>query len=90
MIMEVPHEMLFRYMERRKKDLETCLLCLEDQNFTELEKVGHQLKGNGTTFGYNDLSAIGDLLEKAASHQDVPQIERVLYDFSSWVNNHIN
>ena len=88
--MEVPHDMLFRYMERRKKDLETCLLNLENENFTELEKVGHQLKGNGVTFGFTDLSEIGSHMEKAASHKDIEEIEQALKEFSSWVNQHLN
>lgn len=88
--MDVPQEMLFRYMERRKKDLETCLLCLEKENFTELEKVGHQLKGNAVTFGYSELSEIGSHMEKAAARKDVDEIERALEEFSSWVNHHLN
>lgn len=88
--MEVPQEIRFRYMERRKKDLETCLLCLEEKNFTELEKVGHQLKGNGITFGYADLSAIGTYMEQAARHKNLPEIEKALEHFSTWVNHHIN
>lgn len=88
--MEVPHEILFRYMERRKKDLEMCLLNLESRNFNELEKVGHQLKGNGVTFGYSDLSEIGSQMEKAAALKDVTEIERALKEFSLWVNQHLN
>lgn len=88
--MEVPQEMVLRYMERRKKDLETCLLCLQDQNFSELEKVGHQLKGNGVTFGYEDLSQLGNELEAAARKKDVKVLEKTLKDFSHWVNEHVN
>lgn len=88
--MDVPHDMLFRYMERRKKDLETCLLNLENENFPELEKVGHQLKGNGVTFGFSDLSEIGSHMEQAASRKDVDDIEQALQEFSSWVNQHLN
>lgn len=88
--MDVPQEILSRYVERRKKDLEKCLLCLQNSNFPELEKVGHQLKGNGITFGHADLSAIGTYMEQAARHHNVKEIEIALEQFSSWVNQHIN
>lgn len=88
--MEVPADIRFRYMERRKKDLEHCLMSLEDHNYHELERVGHQLKGNGITFGYADLSAIGNCMERAAKNKNFPEIEKALEDFSSWVNQHIN
>jgi HPt (histidine-containing phosphotransfer) domain-containing protein len=88
--MEVPPEILSRYMERRKRDLEVCLVSLEFENFNELEKVGHQLKGNGVTFGHNDLSLIGNKLEEAAARKNIAELEVALKDFSHWVNGHIN
>ncbi len=88
--MNVPQDLLFRYMERRKKDLELCLINLQDLNFTEIEKVGHQLKGNGLTFGHADLSSIGSHLEIAAAAQNIIELERAIKDFSHWVNENIN
>lgn len=88
--MEVPDDIQARYMERRKKDLETCLLSLEKKNFSELEKVGHQLKGNGLTFGYSELSSIGTHLEQAAYSCNLTELEKALKDFSRWVNQHIH
>ncbi len=37
--MNVPQDLLFRYMERRKKDLELCLANLEELNFTRLKRL---------------------------------------------------
>lgn len=88
--MEVPGEILSRYIERRRKDLEACLVSLENENFTELEKVGHQLKGNGVTFGHADLSEIGNHLEKAAHIKNKQGLEEALKNFSHWVNQHIH
>lgn len=88
--MNVPKDLLFRYMERRKKDLELCIANLQDSNFVEIEKVGHQLKGNGLTFGHADLSSIGSHLEIAAAARNVGELERAIEDFSHWVNQNIN
>lgn len=88
--MEVPGEIQVRYLERRRKDLETCLMCLEKENFRELEKVGHQLKGNGVTFGHAELSHIGSDLEVAAHQKNVADLEKALKEFSHWVSQHLN
>lgn len=88
--MNVPQDLLFRYMERRKKDLELCLVNLQDLNFVEIEKVGHQLKGNGLTFGHADLSSIGSHLEVAAAAKNIIELELAIKDFSHWVNQNIN
>lgn len=88
--MEVPLEMQNRYIERRKQDLDHCWANLWNQNFAELEKVGHQLKGNGLTFGYQDLSLIGSHLELAAIQKNMDELERAVEDFSSWLNRQLN
>jgi HPt (histidine-containing phosphotransfer) domain-containing protein len=88
--MEVPQEMLGRYVERRKKDLELCLINLERQNFKELERVGHQLKGNGVTFGFTELSEIGEHLECGALKKNRDQMERALEDLSIWLARNSN
>lgn len=84
--MEVPTEMRTKYVERRKQDLEVCLTSLERLDFSEIAKVGHQLKGNGSTFGYPELSSIGKKMEIAAHNENLPSIEEALKDFSRWVN----
>ena len=88
--MEVPEEILSRYLERRKKDLETCLSCLDQENYQELEKVGHQLKGNGVTFGHTELSNIGSFLEKAAHQKNRQDLQKAVKDLSLWVNRHLH
>lgn len=88
--MEVPEDIQIRYMERRKKDLEVCLYNLVHENYPELEKVGHQLKGNGLTFGHPELSSIGSHLEVAAAAHNQKEIELALKDLSHWVSDHIN
>lgn len=84
--MEVPHEIMMKYIERRKRDLEECQLFLKDRQFDEVERVGHQLKGNGATFGHPELSEIGKKLELAAQSKNLLSIEEGLKEFSDWVH----
>lgn len=88
--MEVPQDFLVRYVERRKRDLELCKHSLASHNFVELERVGHQLKGNGVTFGFTELSSIGKKMEGAAISKDIDEMENALKDFSSWIHLHLN
>lgn len=84
--MEVPNEIMSRYIERRRHDLEVCLLFVEKQQYKEIEKIAHQLKGNGLTFGYPELSIIGKRLEIAAQAEDLKIVEASLVELSKWVN----
>lgn len=85
--MQVPEDIKARYLERRRKDLEDCQESLSEKKFQIIEKVGHQLKGNGFTFGHPELSVIGKKLENAAILGDFQKIEIALKEFASWVNS---
>lgn len=87
---EVPKDLLSRYLDRRKQDLESCLVSMGTKNFKELEKVGHQLKGNGVTFGYPELSTIGTHLENAAIAKDLSELDLAIKEFSAWVKKQIS
>ena len=70
MELEIPHEAVVKYMERRKTDVDNCRQALQTGNLSVLETVGHQLKGNGITFGFPEISTIGEALESAAKSHD--------------------
>lgn len=80
--MQVPHEIMAKYIERRKIDLEACLDSFDRHHYAEIEKIGHQLKGNGTTFGYPELSHLGKKLEEAAKLEDGDALGASLEEFS--------
>lgn len=88
--MDVPDEMMARYFERRKRDLEECVRHLQKGDLNFIEKVGHQLKGNGVTFGYPELSLIGTELERAARDRNDTEISTALNKFSDWVEVHLS
>lgn len=84
--MQVPYDLMARYIERRKQDLEDCMASLANKQFDEIERVGHQLKGNGATFGHPELSSIGKKLEQAAQVHNIEELETALKEFSQWVH----
>lgn len=88
--MEVPAELKLRYLERRKEDLVICQQSLDAKQFTEIEKIGHQLKGNGATFGHPDLSVLGKNIELAAKAHDFTELEHRLKEFSHWIDEKSN
>jgi HPt (histidine-containing phosphotransfer) domain-containing protein len=85
--MELPLHLLGKYIENRKRDFKECLHSLKHQEYKSIEKVGHQLKGNGATFGHPELSSIGKKLEEAAQEQDVNTLEKSMKEFADWVKN---
>jgi HPt (histidine-containing phosphotransfer) domain-containing protein len=88
--MEVPEELLNRYLERRKKDLENCSFWVKEGSFQNVERTGHQLKGNGETFGFGELSELGAILEEAAKKKDISKLHSILHDFDDWLKKRVS
>ncbi len=84
--MEIPQYLIARYLVRRQEDFRRCKSLLEEKNFSELEKIGHQIKGSGPTFGFSELSEIGLNLEEEARKTDTDCIKKVIERFSTWIN----
>lgn len=86
--MEIPEDLLQRYVSRRSDDITNCLHFLEHKNFEQLEKLGHQFKGSALTFGFQELSSIGRELEVAAQEKDQARCLKAVVSFRSWLKNH--
>lgn len=81
-IHDVTEEMKFLYLKRRTAELLECQLALKSRNFSYLEKVGHQVKGNAVSFGFEKFLPIAVALEGAAQSKDTRRLESILEKLS--------
>jgi len=73
------------FLENRKKD---CLLInslLEGNSFSEIRSLGHRMKGAGGSFGFDDISEIGEAIEKAALAADKESISSSVLQLSIYL-----
>ena len=84
---DVPKEFRIAYIQRRKTDFIQCLKALESSDFNFLEKIGHQIRGNAQSFGFDELSPIGISLEKAAKAKDLPMARTIVETFGELVDS---
>ena len=66
------------YIERRKSEVADLQLFLENRDFESIEKIGHKLKGNGSSFGFDHITELGELLMIAARSRSVVQIQKLI------------
>lgn len=67
---EVSDEMKVRYLSRRQEELIELNAALTEKNYEPAIRIGHILKGNGSTFGFDELSDLGKEIEEAGENQD--------------------
>lgn len=85
--MQVPVEARQKYLERRKQDIIASKEALSKQDYSFLERLGHQVKGNAVTFGFDELTNIAVNIEQAAKAKNTAQLQTLVEQFESAVNN---
>lgn len=82
----IPEDVRKKYLERRKKDLADCRHALSKFDFKCFSVIGHQIKGNAITFGFNELAPIALEMEKLAVEQNVANLHDLLNRFEACLN----
>jgi HPt (histidine-containing phosphotransfer) domain-containing protein len=54
------------YLENRQADLGKLAVTLDTNDVRALLNIAHKLKGNGASYGFNRITELGELLERAA------------------------
>lgn len=85
--MKIPEEMRKKYTERRARDADVLMSALEAGELDTFQKVGHQLKGNAATFGYEPLAELGRKMEEAAQHQSLSEAKACLFSLKAWLQD---
>jgi CheY-like chemotaxis protein len=67
--------LLPRYLLRREEDGVALREAMEREDYECIARIGHNLRGNGVSFGLPELSAIGERIEAAARDRSRSRLE---------------
>jgi HPt (histidine-containing phosphotransfer) domain-containing protein len=73
------------FLENRKKDCRLIGSLLERDSFSEIRTIGHRMKGAGGSYGFDDISEIGEVIEEAALAADKETISRAVLQLSGYL-----
>jgi len=63
-----------KFLSNRRRDLEALASALSTHNWAAIQTLGHRMKGLAGSYGFDEIGAIGSLLEKAAGEQEPDRI----------------
>ena len=73
-------EMQEMYINHTSKELVSIMEDLETKSFDSLRTFGHNIKGSGGMYGFNEVTEIGAVIEAAAKDEDMALIKSKLKD----------
>lgn len=86
-MMQVPLELKLNYLSRRIQDLQNLRESLEKNDFSVALRLGHQVKGNATTFEFPQMTHLGFQIEQAAKLQDKDSLSHLATKMETAINN---
>lgn len=78
-------DMVPRFLKNRQSDSKNISKFLFNARFDDILKTGHNMKGSGTSYGFEKLSDIGRRLEDAARERDTLTIEELQSELENYL-----
>ena len=80
-------EMQEMYINHTSKELVSIMDNLESNSFDSLRTFGHNIKGSGGMYGFNEVTEIGAVIEAAAKDEDMDSIKSNLKDLDLFLKS---
>jgi len=77
--------LLPRFIAHRTEDVATISLALERGDYAIIARLGHNMRGNGHSYGFPDVAAIGERMEAAAQTRNTAGVREQLAALEDWV-----
>jgi HPt (histidine-containing phosphotransfer) domain-containing protein len=73
------------FMKNRHKELETLRAALAAGDMEQLRQLGHRMKGVGTSYGFEQVSVLGKLIEDSAKATDRAGLEAHIAEYTGYL-----
>ena len=80
-------EMQEMYINHTSKELVSIMDNLETNSFDSLRTFGHNIKGSGGMYGFNEVTEIGAVIEAAAKDEDMALIKSNLKNLDLFIKS---
>ena len=74
------------FLENRQNDITTLYNALEQEDYKAVRIIGHGMKGVGGSYGFDEITNIGGLLERAAIDKNLKEIQRLVVELSRYLD----
>ena len=74
------------YLDRRDQDILQLKLAVDQNDFQTIGKIAHKLKGNGASYGFNQLTEIGKKLMHSSEIENQLTTVQLINEFEVELN----
>lgn len=75
------------YFENRKLELQSLKHFFEQQKWMEIQMIGHKLKGNAASYGFEKLTDLGASLEESAKIKNQELTQQLILQIETYLTS---
>ena len=75
------------YLANRRKELDVLRQALAGADFEQIRQIGHRMRGVGVSYGFDDVTSLGKLIEEAAKSGDKADLEKHVAAYGEYLSN---
>jgi HPt (histidine-containing phosphotransfer) domain-containing protein len=87
MDMDLPKEIIETYLQRRASDVDSLQRSLSENSAKEFNRIGHQLAGNASSFGFDELVPIASQMEDLTPERLSAEGSELIHQFKLWLQS---
>jgi HPt (histidine-containing phosphotransfer) domain-containing protein len=74
------------FLARKREDLHRILDAIPKGDYAVVTHLAHRIKGEGGSYGFDRMTALGRTMEEAARRQDSTTVERLSRELLNWLD----
>lgn len=75
-------ELVPRFLENRRNEVAALREALAQGGYAELQRIGHRMRGLGSSYGFDLVSALGGRIEEGALAADSQAVAAAIADYA--------
>ena len=80
-------EIIPMFLKNRQKDVGLMIESLIKQDFDAIRVIGHNMKGCGRGYGFDNITDIGRAIQFAAESKDAEEIRKQIQELKDFLEN---
>ena len=83
---DLPRELVAQYLDSCREDLARLDAALAANDYDSARRLGHQMKGTGSPYGFPGVTLIGSAIEQAAAHSGAIELASQIQLLKTYLN----
>ena len=79
-------ELIPMFLENRAQNIEELEKLLTDNNYEDIEKLGHKIKGSGGGYGFDRVTELGREIEQAAAAENAEKLHDLIEELAEYMD----